>query len=273
MSIKTILVHADPGSGCDRRVRLTAQIADLLGATVTGLGAEAFNPMLACGDTGIDGAMMEVVRARIAADLPAAEKHFAELMAGRAGARWVAAADYPDRMLALHARCADLVVASRPVRGQSAAFCADPVNLILQAGGPVLLAADGGAEFDGGHVVIGWKDTRESRRAVADSLPFLTRAKGVAIVVVGGEANDPADQAGLRDVARRLARHGVEAAIEVTPKGAVSVAEALEAAAARRGADLIVVGAYGHSRLREWMLGGVTEDLIAASSKFVLFSH
>lgn len=273
MSIRTILVHADPGEGCERRVRLAAKLADLFGATITGLGAEAFNPILVSGDAGVDGAMIEVIRERVAVDLPAAQKHFAALTAGRAGTRWVAAADYPDKVLALYARGADLVVASRPARGESATFCAAPADLIMEAGGPVLLAADGGAAFRGDRVVVGWKDVRESRRAVSDSLPFLVRAKAVSLVAVSGEANAQADHAGLRDVARRLAAHGVEAEIEVAPKGRATVAEALEAAANRRGADLIVVGAYAHSRLREWALGGVTEDLIAASSKFVLFSH
>jgi nucleotide-binding universal stress UspA family protein len=99
------------------------------------------------------------------------------------------------------------------------------------------------------------------------------QARGVSLVGVAGDSAAPVDQAGMEDVVRRLARHGVEAAIDVVPRGRGTVAAALETAADRHAADLIVVGAYGHSRLREWALGGVTEELIAASSKFVLFSH
>jgi nucleotide-binding universal stress UspA family protein len=248
MSVKTILVHADPGTGCDRRVLRAVQIADLLGATVTGLGAEAFNPMLVTGEAGIDGAMMEVIRERIAADSPAAEKHFAALTAGRSGTRWVAAADYPDKMLSLHARGTDLIVVSRPARGESATFCASPADLIMEAGTPVLLAADGGAEFSGDRVGGGLEGRpgiparRRRFAAVPDSRQGCRRRRR--------RGERPGRHAGLKDVARRLARHGVEAAIEVAPKGAASVAEALQAATERRGADLIVVGAYGHSRLR-----------------------
>jgi nucleotide-binding universal stress UspA family protein len=273
MSFKTILVHAAPGPSCNQRVRLAIRVADLFDASVTGLGAEAFDPIGATGYATADGAVIEAVRERIAADLPAAEKHFHDLTAGRQGVAWVVGEDYPDKVLALHARGADLIVASRPARGESATFAARPADLIMEAGGPVLLVADGDAEFRGEQIVVGWKDTRESRRAVSDALPFLMRAHNVVIVAVCGEANTQFDQAGLRDVARRLARHGVEASTEVVPKGRATVAEALEDAAVRHAADLIVVGAYGHSRLQEWMLGGVTEDLVASSSKFVLLSH
>jgi nucleotide-binding universal stress UspA family protein len=273
MSFKTILVHADATPEGDGRVRLALRVADLFGAALIGLGAEAFAPVMASGYAAADGAVIDAVRQRIAVDLPAAERRFRELAAGRKGDLWIACEDYPVRMLALESRGADLIVAGRPTHGVGATFAAKPAELIMDAGGPVLLAADGGAAFCGDHVVVAWKDSRESRRALSDSLPFLARAQTVTIVGVSGDADTVVDQAGLGDVARRLARHGVEAAVEVVSKGKGTVTTALEAAADRHGADLIVTGAYGHSRTREWMLGGVTEDLIAASPKFVLFSH
>jgi nucleotide-binding universal stress UspA family protein len=95
----------------------------------------------------------------------------------------------------------------------------------------------------------------------------------VTVVAISGDTNTAVSRQGLADVVRRLSRHGVHADFEIAPKGRTSVAEALEAAADRHGADLIVIGAYGHSRLREWALGGATEDFIAASRKFVLLSH
>jgi nucleotide-binding universal stress UspA family protein len=273
MSFKTILVHVDPSPDCDRRVRLAQQVADLFGGSVTGLGAEAFGLVPATGYAAADGAVLEAARQRIAIDLPAAEEHFRILTAGRKGDRWLACEDYPARMLTLEARGADLIVAGRPVHGEGSTFAAKPAELIMEAGGPVLMAADRKARFSGEHVVVAWKYSRESRRALADSLPFLMRAQGVSLVGVTGDSAAPVDQAGMADVVRRLARHGVEAVIDVVSRGRGTVAAALDAAADRHAADLIVVGAYGHSRLREWALGGVTEELIAASSKFVLFSH
>lgn len=273
MSIKTILVHAEPGSASDHRVRLALRVADLFDASVTGLGAEAFGPVMSSGYAIADGAVIEAVRERIAADLPAAEKRFHELAEGRSAIDWVWGEDFPDKMLALHARGADLIVADRPARGESATFAAKPAELVMEAGAPVLLTADSRADFLGERVVVAWKDTRESRRALADALPFLMLAQSVVIVAVCGEAHSHIAQPGLRDVAHRLARHGVSAAVEVVPQGRESIAQALEDAANRHGADLIVAGAYGHARMREWLLGGVTEDLIAACSKHLLLSH
>src|SRR5277367_4530889 len=128
MSFKTILVHAEPGSVCDRRVRLAVRVADMFDAALTGLGAEAFGPMFASGYATVDGAVIEAVRERIAADLPAAEKRFRELTTGRSAVDWIEAEEYPDKMLALHARGADLIVAGRPARGESAIFAAKPTD-------------------------------------------------------------------------------------------------------------------------------------------------
>jgi len=225
------------------------------------------------GYSGVDGMVIEAIRDRIAVDLPAAEAHFRALVDHRKDASWIAREGYPDKLLAYYARRADLLVTSRPRHGDGPNYAARTADLVMEAGVPVLLAADGDAAFVGERVVVAWKDTRESRRAVTDALPFLKRARNVTIIAVCGEATTKIDHDGLQDVALRLARHGVEAAVEAVPKGNATVAEALESAADRHSADLIVSGAYGHSRLQEWMLGGVTEDLAASSSKFVLLSH
>jgi nucleotide-binding universal stress UspA family protein len=274
MTFKAILVHADPGPGSNRRIRLALRVADMFDAAVTGLGAEAFGTTLASGYAmAAEGALIEASMKRVATDLPAAEKHFRALAAGHCGLGWIAAEDYPDKMLALYARGADLIVASRPSRGEGAAYAATPADLVMEAGVPVLMAPDDDAPFCAERIIVAWKDTRESRRAVTDALPFLKLAQQVVVVAVCGEAEVHSHKAGVADVQRRLAKHGVSAVVEVIPKGRDSIAEALEDAANRHSADLIVTGAYGHSRLREWTLGGVTEDFLAASSKFLLLSH
>jgi nucleotide-binding universal stress UspA family protein len=143
----------------------------------------------------------------------------------------------------------------------------------MQAGAPVLVAAEGSARLSAEAVIVAWKDTREARRAVSDAMPFLKRARKVVVVAVTGDGAARGGADGLAEVADRLAGHGIAAEVEVAPKGGRSVAEALEDAAGRHGADLIVTGAYGRSRLQEWWLGGVTEDFVAASSKFLLLSR
>lgn len=273
MTIKSILVHAQAEAACDRRLRLALTLAETFGASLTGLGAEALGPVFMTGDGMVDGAVIEAARERLASDLPVAEARFRALVGDRPDVSWIAEEAYPDKMLALHARGCDLIVASRPGHGVNAAFAARPVDLVVHAGAPVLLAAESDVAFRGERVIVAWKDTRESRRAVSDALPFLKRAQIVTLIAVSGETEGYDHQAGLTEVAAKLALHGVKAAAEVLPKGKATVTTVLENAATSHSADLIVAGAYGRSRLQEWIMGGVTEDLVAWSSKFVLLSH
>jgi nucleotide-binding universal stress UspA family protein len=272
MTCKTILVHAEPGPGSDTRVRLAVEAAALFGARVIGVGAQAFHPVFASGYAGADTAVIEGMRARIIADMPVAEQRFHELTAKvAAGVSWVSGMDEPARALATHARGADLIVSSRSRAGadQSPALS----DLVMEAGGPVLVAADSGRPLNAERILVAWKDGREARRALSDAMPWLEQAKAVVVVAVGGDASDGVDNAGLAEIVERLARRGVAATAETTTRRRATIAEELEQAASRHGAEMIVAGAYGHARLREWMLGGVTEDLLAASSKCVLFSH
>jgi len=245
-------------------------IATRFGATITGLGAEACDATLVAGDA----MLLETLRERTEIELSAAEAHFRSLTAGRTNIGWIRDQGFPDKMLALHARGADLIVTSRPARGDSAIYVPKLSDLVMRAGAPVLVAADGTSAFSGRKIVVAWKDARECRRAVSDALPFLKRAQKVVIVSIEcAEASSAAQSEALVEVARRLEGHDVNACVEIAPKGAGTVTESIEDAASRHDADLIVAGAYGRPRLEEWWLGGVTEDLVVASSKFVLFSH
>lgn len=272
MSCKTILVHAEPGSGSDSRVRLAVEAAALFDARVIGVGAQAFHPVFASGYAGADAAVFEGMRARIIADMPVAEQRFHELTGEvTAGVGWVSGMDEPARALAVHARGADLIVSSRPRAGADQA--PSLADLIMEAGAPVLVAADPARPLNAERILVAWKDGRAARRALSDAMPWLKRAKAVVVVAVSGDASDAIDNAGLAEIVERLARRGVAATAETAPRRRATIAEELEQAASRHGAEMIVAGAYGHSRFREWVLGGVTEDLLAASSKCVLFSH
>jgi nucleotide-binding universal stress UspA family protein len=274
MSYKTILVHVEPGPGSDARVKLAVEAAAMFDAVVIGLGAEAFYPVFSSGFAAANGAVIEAMRERIVADLPIAEERFRDLAADvKAGVRWIGGMDYPAKELALHARAADLIVASRPQKHSSSAFSPSASDLVMEAGAPVLFAAEPAKPLIADRVVVGWKDTRESRRALTDSLPLLKRAQQVVVVEIDGDPRPAAHHSDLKEVADRLARHGIKVETEVVAHGKATIADDLEHAATRHGADVIVTGAYGHARLREWMLGGVTEDLLATSSKCVLFSH
>jgi nucleotide-binding universal stress UspA family protein len=274
MSYKTILVHVEPGPGSDVRIQLAVEVATMFDAALIGLGAEAVYPMYSAGYAAANGAMIEAMRERIVADLPIAEQRFRDLAAGvKAGARWISGIDFPAKELALHARAADLIVASRPAKHASSAYSPSPSDLVMEAGAPVLFAAEPSAALVADRIVVGWKDTRESRRALSDALPLLKRAQQVVVVEIDGDLRPTPQRSDLNEIAERLARHDVRVETEVVARSGPTIADDLEHAASRHGADMIVTGAYGHARLREWILGGVTEDLLAASSKCVLFSH
>ncbi|MDR3511310.1 MAG: universal stress protein [Caulobacteraceae bacterium] len=274
MTYKTILVHVEPGPGSDARLELAVEVAAQFDAMVIGLGAQAFYPVFSSGYAAADGAVIEAMRGRIIADLPIAEKRFREATSGvKGGVRWISGMDYPARELALHGRSADLIIASRPEKHASSSYAPTPADVVMEAGGPVLFAADPAKPLNASRIVVGWKDTRESRRALADALPLMRRAEEVVIVEIEGDLKPVAERGGLGEIAGRLERHGIKARTETVARSRATIADDLEHAATRHGADVIVTGAYGHARLREWILGGVTEDLLASSSKCVLFSH
>ncbi|MEN3144038.1 universal stress protein [Ochrobactrum sp. WV_118_8] len=130
---------------------------------------------------------------------------------------------------------------------------------MLRAGRPLLVVADRAEHVQAKKIVVAWKDTREARRAVADSIPLLVTAKEVIVVTVVPEADDCVRD-GPTDVVAFLALHGIEA----KPKLIEGPDEYIELFNFIDGsdADLVVSGAYGHSRFREWAIGGITRSLL-----------
>jgi nucleotide-binding universal stress UspA family protein len=115
---------------------------------------------------------------------------------------------------------------------------------------------------------VAWKDTREARRAVWDALPLLREAEEVLMIAVG----DSAKEAGALDVQEHLDQHGVKAKVLHAHRD-IPVADELIRLAEEQGVDLIVSGAYGHSRTREWILGGVTRELLDHAPVCCLMAH
>ena len=120
-------------------------------------------------------------------------------------------------------------------------------------------------------VVVGWKPTREASRALAAALPFLRCAKEVVLLTVAEDQND-ADPGEAARIAEGLAWHGIKVSLSVLAPGPQGAANTLIAAAAERRA-LLVIGGYGHNRLREWIFGGVTQHVLQTASVPVLMAH
>ncbi len=176
--------------------------------------------------------------------------------------------------VANEARSADLVITDVD-RGGSLFHPStniDVGDLLMRVGRPVLVAPAGANDLKLERALVGWKETPEARRAVLDALPLLKAAGSVAVVEIAGEAELEAARFRLEDVVTWLARHGV-AAEPIADGSRVDDAGRLKTMARERGADLIVAGAFGHSRLREWVFGGVTRDLLLRSDRFTLLSH
>jgi nucleotide-binding universal stress UspA family protein len=121
-------------------------------------------------------------------------------------------------------------------------------------------------------VLVCWDGSRPATRAIADALPFLKRAKAIDIVAVSGERGKGSELVGT-NMARHLVRHGLKVELKRISSGDVDVPSTIRAHAAETGADFMVMGGYGHSRLREFILGGVTRTVLTSTTIPVLMSH
>jgi nucleotide-binding universal stress UspA family protein len=182
------------------------------------------------------------------------------------------ALELPYELVSREARAADLVIVGARHTGGDVQDLVDPGVILLRAGRPVLVAPDAVAPPQLRRVVVAWKETRECRRAVRDALPFLQRAEEVLILGID-EGQPETAKRHLSDVAGYLRRHGVVVPREVWRQARGPIAAELLHLVSDEGADLIVAGGYGHSRLGEWIFGGVTHELLASSPVCCLLSH
>jgi nucleotide-binding universal stress UspA family protein len=263
----TLLVHAEPGGS---RVAAAVALAQDFDAHLIGLGAETFEAVPDPGGV-YGGEWLVMLQEQVNNDLQLAEKNFRSEAQG-ADYEWRSAQDYPNRAMARTARAADLLVAS-PRSRAAATSSVDPAELTMSVGRPVLLIPEGIRRQQASTIVVAWKDTREARRAVADALPFLVRADDVIIQAICAPDDDDGAVFQTADVVSALQRHGVAARPAVAHGWPDEVPDALHQAVDRTSADMIVAGAYGHSRAREWFFGGVTYELMHRPPCAVLFSH
>lgn len=178
-----------------------------------------------------------------------------------------------ERLAASFARCADLTVVARPYSPANHAAGTLETVLFEGAGLVYVVPPEPPKEPSFDTVVVGWSNSPECARAIAAAMPFLQRAHQVFLVsVTEGDATEERRQEPLADMARHLARHDVAVEIRHLPEGG-HTADALLNEAKMTGAGLIVSGAYGRSRLREWILGGVTRELLKRSNLPLLLAH
>jgi nucleotide-binding universal stress UspA family protein len=267
------MVYVDSEQQESGQVAIAESIAKRFGASLLGVSAAAVEPPFVAEGVIIEQTTEEDVK-RMKAGLSAKEAWFRRVVRLPSEAvEWRWALDYPTDFLVEQARAADLVVVKRKPLTASHSHFFDPSGAMLRMGRPTLSVPERVKEFSGDRIVIGWKDTREARLAVRDAMPFLTRASQVTIAEVCTSSEQDAARRRVRDVADYLQRHGVQCQHEVRvhttePDGGYLVRLASEV-----GADLIVTGGYGHSRLGEWMFGGMTRSLLEEAKVCLLMSH
>ena len=182
---------------------------------------------------------------------------------------------YLSSEVGVHAYYADLVVVARPESaGQTASPHGLAESLVMSSGRPIIVFPPRHTVTRINRILVAWNATRESIRAVADALPLPVKAKAVEVLVVDhqrrpeGHGQEPG-----ADIARHLARHGAHVEVLRLPSDGKEVGSLLLSRAAAFGADLLVMGAYGHTQLREWMFGGVTRTVLYEASLPVLMSR
>jgi nucleotide-binding universal stress UspA family protein len=274
---KSILVHYDASQTAPLRLETAIGVAAPFHAHIACLYALSteLDPSYAYEATQIMREAQQKARAQMLAD---AKKGYDEVLrrTGFDQAEWRESTADAVEAVALQARYADLVVIGQ--QNPDSPGGVDKFfqrNLPLAAGRPVLVVP---YAFDrkpvGKRVMVAWNASREAARAVTDALPLLERASQVQVVAFRPEKGRDAhgDEPGA-DIAHYLARHGVKVAVSRYDAPDVDVGNQLLSRAFDFSADLIVMGAWGHSRLREMVLGGVTRTLLESMTVPVLMSH
>jgi nucleotide-binding universal stress UspA family protein len=281
MSYKTILVHVNESRHAVKRINIAADIARAEGAHLVGVAATAMPAefylagVMGEGSAGLevyleflreraDSALAEFDRIAKKAQLESVEKRIAVDEAG-AG-------------ISLQARYSDLVVIGQTDPDESLPGLRSdlPEYVVMNSGRPVLvLPYAGHFENIGKRAVIAWDASVEATRAVTAAIPMLRRAQTVQLVVFNPKAGSrPHNGQPEADIANYLARHGISIDVlqEKTASG-MDVGNALLSHAADFGADLMVMGGYGHSRFREVLLGGVTNTVLKSMTIPTFMAH
>ena len=262
MSFASVMVYVEPKQQEEGQIAVAEGLASSFGASILAVSAIAVEPTFVAEGVIIEQTTPEDLD-RLRAALSAKEAWFRQIVRLPAEkVEWRSAIDFPTEFLVEQARAADLVVLKRQQLKDFHPRNLDPAGAMLRMGRPTVLVPDGVTHLTADRIVVGWKDTREARLAVREALPFLTRASQVTIAEVCTANEQDAAHVRVRDVADFLRKHGARCEHEVRVHTAEADAGYLTRLAADVRADLIVAGGYGHSRLGEWMFGGMTRNIL-----------
>lgn len=262
MSYRSILVNLDIDRPIAPITHAAIDLASRSGARLIGLcAAEAPMPMIMPATGYVATEAWQQMRKDIEERIEEVRAEFHRLTAGGIETEWRGELMIPTEAIVAAARAADLVLMAAADGASSGDTyrTADPAAVVLGTGRPLLVIGGDNGKVPTGKIVIGWKDTREARRAVADALPLLSIAYEVVVVSVASEP-DSVQKQSLADVVSYLAQHNVKARSHMikSTDETIGFLQFID----ESKADIIVTGAYGHSRLLEWVFGGITRFLL-----------
>ncbi|MER2265934.1 universal stress protein [Methylobacterium oxalidis] len=272
MAFASVMVPLDPGPNSANRLKVASNLAAQFGSRLIGVAARETLPARLYGKGAyINPQTVDFAYACMAEEMASVEETFHRATAGIGRAEWRSARKDPMAFLMKQSRSADLVVVSRDHGSDVEDWCCsiDPGELILNVGRPVLVVPPAINNLSARRIIVAWKDTREARRAISDGLPILKAAEEVFVASVG----DGAAGEDVREIAEHLKLHGVPCVPLLRQASSAGVAAEILALADEKHADLIVAGAYGHSRMREMIFGSVTRQLLESTPLCCLMSH
>lgn len=275
MTYSTFMVHLDLDESNDARLHVAGDLAEQFDAKLIGVAACQPQPSVYADGSFAHG-LVEKLRGDAEVKMNTLKQRFTTAFQNRIKeVEWRSAFATPVDFVAHEARAADLVITGADRSGALAdpLWRLDPSELVMKLGRPMMVVPPEVDRLKLASVVVGWKDTREARRAVVDALPLLQKAKEVTVVeIIESDSDRAAAGRRVADVAAWLGRHQIDAS-HMVPNHRGDAVEQLIRHASDIEADIIVAGAYGHTRMREWIFGGVTMDLITKSDRCSLLSH
>jgi nucleotide-binding universal stress UspA family protein len=273
VTVGQVLVHVEPGAVAEQRLRYALAMARSRGSKLVGLTVRLSPQAATSSMIGDVSALTAYCDA--SGDSCRAARDLFERVTQDSGvpAEWRESYGVPLEVVVAEAAGADLIVLGRASRTRldGGMYVIRPDDVIMASGVPVLVLPDElRMEYRGTRFLVAWKSTPQAARAVRDALPLLARAEAVFLT----EVMSPVSRYEIpaKTMADYMAAHGVPVSILQIPAGGV-VEELLLGAAVSNDCDMIVAGAYGHSRLREWTLGGVTRSLLERSPLPCLLAH
>lgn len=279
MSFKTILVHVDYDRRCSARLDYAAQFALAWGAHLTGVHVvpPLRVPSYARAELGSDFIVQQEKRMMERSEELSSSFSAAMRRHGLVGHEWRAVHGEPHEVIGVHARYADLIIAGQRDRTDDTATVGGefPEIVAMTAGRPLIVFPYAGNFAPiAKHIMVCWNASRESTRAVTDALPALQRAEKVTVMSVNAKSSTlgHGEHPGS-DLALYLARHKVKAEVSTQAAVDIDIGDFILSRAADLGADMIVMGAYGHPRMREMIFGGVTRNIMQHMTVPVLLSH